>query len=112
MALTREARRAARRFAQSAFAREDQALPGSEVIAQGLVDLSSGTESEAALIVSIGAPRLRLLGIHVPVALDEPELRLFRRLESEHGDAAHSRYNAHIRRLVSFQRAAGVLAHA
>jgi hypothetical protein len=55
--------------------------------------------------VSIGAPRLRRLGVDVPRAEPSPEHRLYAVLASRHGDAAHSHYNAWIRRLVSFERA-------
>ena len=61
-----------------------------------------------ALLVSIAAPRLRQLGIRVPEGLPHPEEALFDRLEEMHGDGAHSRYNALIRRMVSFSRAATI----
>jgi hypothetical protein len=47
---------------------------------------------------------LRQLGIEVPT-LEIPEHRLYELLAREEPDAAHSRYNALIRRLVSFERA-------
>jgi hypothetical protein len=59
-----------------------------------------------SLLVSIGAPRLRRLGYAVPSGFAEPEHRLYALLAREHPAAAHSRYNALIRRLVSFERAA------
>ncbi|HEY6325630.1 MAG TPA: hypothetical protein VIW73_03815 [Candidatus Cybelea sp.] len=80
-------------------------LPGAELVADGLTDLAAGKESVLSLLVSIGAPKLRACGIDVPAAMDEPNLRLYRLLQREHGDAAHSRYNALIRRLVSYERA-------
>ena len=76
------------------------------MIQQGLADLEGGHETEAALLVMVGSPRLRLLGI--PVPSDAPALvehRLYERLASQDPDAAHSRYNALIRLLVSFERA-------
>jgi len=79
--------------------------PGEDLVEQGLADLERGIESVEALLVSIGAPRLQGLGISVPEPLPEPESRLYELLTEEHGDAAHSRYNALIRRLVSFERA-------
>ena len=86
---------------------ELDAFPGGELIRQGLEDLGAGRESEAALLVLIGAPRLRRLGVHVP---DDPggcpEHRLYHLLARSDPDAAHSRYNAFIRRLVRFERAA------
>ena len=82
------------------------ALPGAELISQGLEDLERGVESIEALLVSIAAPRLRLLGYSFGDGFPEPELRLYRLLAERHGDAAHSQYNAFVRRIVSFQRAA------
>ncbi len=83
----------------------DDSLPGADLVAEGLNDLAAGNESALSLLVSIGAPKLRACGIEVPVAIDEPNLRLYRLLQRAHGDAAHSRYNALIRRLVSYERA-------
>jgi hypothetical protein len=83
-------------------------LPGDELVAKGISDLARGVESQESLLVSIGAPRLRRLGLELPEPFPAPEHRLYELLRSEHGDAAHSRYNALVRRLVSFERAAGV----
>ncbi len=85
----------------------DLALPGSDLIDNGLEDLRAGRETIAALLVAIGAPRLRHLGIELPDCLPgNPEHRLYDLLESESSDSAHSRYNSLIRKLVSFERAA------
>jgi hypothetical protein len=81
-------------------------LPGGDLIAAGLDDLHRGLETVPSLLVSIGAPRLRRLGHPVSSDLPEPEQRLYALLARDHPDAAHSRYNALIRRLVSFERAA------
>lgn len=81
-------------------------VPGAELIEAGLADLAAGRESEAALLVSIGAPRLRRLGLAVPEAIAEPEKKLYALLSRANPDSAHSRYNALIRRLVSCERAA------
>ena len=81
------------------------ALPGADLVAQGVADLRDGVESVASLLVSIGAPRLRSLGLEVPAGIPDPEHRLYERLSRENGNAAHSRYNALVRRLVSFERA-------
>lgn len=81
--------------------------PGEDLIAQGIKDLQNGVESIASLLVSIGAPRLRLAGILVPVhTFRTPEHRLYALLSKMYGDGAHSKYNSYIRRLVSFERAA------
>ncbi len=82
------------------------ALPGADLIDRGLSDLGQGVLSIEALLVSIGAPRLRTAGIPVDNAVSEPERKLYELLAAENPDAAHSRYNALIRRLVSFERAA------
>jgi hypothetical protein len=85
----------------------DAALPGAEIVNEGLRDLGQRRESVPALLVCIAAPRLRRLGLTVPDPLfDAPELRLYGRLAAEHGAGAHSRYNAWLRRLVSLLRAA------
>ena len=81
-------------------------LPGADLIAAGLDDLARGEETIAALLVSIGAPRLRRLGLTVQTTLPEPELRLWAVLAREGAETAHGRYNALVRRLVSFERAA------
>jgi hypothetical protein len=83
----------------------DAGLPGAELIAEGLEDLRSARVSVPALLVSIGAPRLQLCGIEVPSPLDDPEHRLYLLLAAEDSDSAHGRYNALIRRLVSYERA-------
>ncbi len=81
------------------------ALPGGDLIRDGLRDLAAGRESAAALLVAIGAPRLRRAGLQVPpVPFDSAEHRLYMLLARSDADSAHSRYNALIRRLVSFER--------
>ena len=81
-------------------------LPGAGLVHRGVADLDAGRESAEALLVSIGAPRLRSLGIELTSPILSPEHKLYRLLAREKGDAAHSAYNALIRRLVSFERAA------
>lgn len=81
-------------------------LPGGDLIAAGLDDLRAGRTTVAALLVAIGAPRLRRLGIDVPEAPADPERRLYDLLAADDADTAHGRYNALVRRLVSFERAA------
>lgn len=81
-------------------------FPGHEMIERGLKDLAEGTESVPALLVSIGALRLRSAGFPVPDnTFVSPEIRLYQKLAESDSDAAHSRYNALIRTLVSFERA-------
>lgn len=84
-----------------------QALPGGDLVGQGLRDLASSALTADALLVLIGAPRLRLLGLVVPdlPVAGYPEDRLYELLAGSDQDSAHSRYNALVRRLVSFERA-------
>lgn len=81
-------------------------FPGGDLIEQGLRDLAEGRETAESLLVSIGAWRLRRAGIPVPENVFlEPERRLYERLAHDEEDSAHSRYNALIGRLVSFENA-------
>jgi hypothetical protein len=83
-----------------------QSLPGGDLIERGVADLAKGAETIEALLVSVGAHRLRRAGFDIPSALTDPEMRLYEILAREDSDSAHGRYNALIRRLVSFERAA------
>jgi len=80
-------------------------VPGAEFVEEGLRDLERGLVSVPALLVSIGAPRLRRLGIAIARVESQPEHQLYALLQEQYGDAAHARYNAWLRRLVSFERA-------
>jgi hypothetical protein len=83
------------------------ALPGADLIESGLRSLAESRSPErevGALLVSIGAPRLRSLGFLIERVIENPEDRLYELLTEEHGDAAHTRYNAYIRLLVSYER--------
>jgi hypothetical protein len=82
-----------------------EGLPGGEIILAGLRDLDAGLVSAPALLVSIGAPRLARLGVSMARVEPDPEHRLYRLLLQDGPDAAHGRYNALVRRLVSFERA-------
>ena len=89
-----------------ALAQDFAGLPAEALIRQGLEDLAAGRESIGALLVQIGAPRLRLLEIPVPPADDmDADRRLYRLLAITHGREAHSQFNSLIRELVSFERA-------
>ena len=84
-----------------------EGLPGHDLVAEGLADLARGVESVPALLVAIGAPRLRRLGLSVPsTSVADPEHRLYLALSQSGSDSAHARYNALLRKLVSFERAA------
>ena len=80
-------------------------LPGGDLVAKGLDDLARGSESDEALLVSIAADRLRSAGLPVAKALSDAPHRLYLRLAAEDEDSAHSRYNALMRRLTSFESA-------
>jgi hypothetical protein len=83
-----------------------EALPGAELIQRGIADLHAGRETADALLVSIGATRLRSVGVKLPESIESPEHKLYLLLAREKGKGAHSAYNALIRRLVSFERSA------
>ncbi len=90
----------------------NDALPGADLIEAGLIDLREGRETVAALLVAIGAPRLKNIGLDLPNELpDNPEHRLYALLAKDDSDSAHSRYNAYIRRLVSYEEAAECVSH-
>lgn len=94
------------RTVESVTARERAGFPGAELVQKGIDDLGRGVESVEALLVSIGATRLAGIGFRVPTPIPSPEHRLYQLLAADDADAAHSRYNALVRRLVSFERAA------
>lgn len=80
-------------------------LPGYELYSQGVKDLKEGKETIAAYVVAIGAPRLRQLGLDIPeISFPNPEHGLYQFLAKSEPASAHSRYNAFIQRLVSFER--------
>jgi hypothetical protein len=79
-------------------------IPGGDLIAAGLRDLERGIHSVNGLLVAIGRPRLTALGFEVPPGPSHPEHLLYTLLAQDDQDSAHGRYNALIRRLVSFER--------
>ena len=81
-------------------------LPAGDVVLEGIEDLERGDETIAALLVSIGSPRLRRLGFAIVRPFPDPERRLYAILSASNPRSAHGRYNALVRRLVSFERAA------
>ena len=83
--------------------------PGEEIGSEGFADLVAGRETVNSLIVSIGAPRLRRGGMEIPAeTFPDPEHRLYFLLCEIYDNAAHSKYNSLIRRLVSFERSMNV----
>jgi hypothetical protein len=80
-------------------------LPGGDLVAKGLEDLACASETVEALLVSMAATRLRGSGVPVATPFPDPEHRLYTLLAREDSDSAHSRYNALVRRLTSFESA-------
>lgn len=83
-------------------------LPGADLVASGIEALRRGELTVEALLVAVGARRLRAAGLEVPAPPelpDSPELLLYAAVGAAHPCDAHSRYNGLIRRLVSFERA-------
>jgi len=82
-------------------------LPGRELVDAGIRDLEAGRETRESLLVSMARPRLEASGIDVPASdLALPSHRLYALLAADDPRTAHSRYNALVRRMVSFARAA------
>ena len=94
-------------IAQAAAPKQWDDLPGAELVNAGLDALERGEPTVEALLVAIGATRLRHAGLDVPALpeIQEPELALYAALCKTSGNDAHSAYNALIRRLVSLERA-------
>jgi len=81
-------------------------LPGGVLVNRGMNDIALGITSESAFLVKVGAPRLRQLGLEIPDhSTENPEAELYCLLAERDSDSAHSRYNALIRQLISFERA-------
>jgi hypothetical protein len=86
---------------------EHAQLPGADLFDAGIEDLDAGVESVPSLLVSLARERLVAAGLAVPPATAErPAHRLYDLLAAEEGNDAHGRYNALLRRMVSFARAA------
>jgi hypothetical protein len=79
------------------------ALPGGDLVMQGLEDLGSGrNESVEALLVQIARPRLTAAGLVVPgLEREDAELALYRRLSLDGDEDPYARYNSLLRRIVS-----------
>lgn len=83
-------------------------LPGADLVAAGIEDLKRGEFTIEALLVAVGAHRLRTAGLDVPEALGRPpvpEHALYDAIGRSGVENSHARYNSLIRRLVSFERA-------
>jgi hypothetical protein len=80
-------------------------FPGGDLVGQGLLDLGCGKETTESLLVSMAASRLRCAGLDIPAPFPDAEHRLYALLAKTDPDSAHSRYNALVRRLTSFESA-------
>lgn len=83
-------------------------LPGADLVASGIEALQRGERSVEALLVMVGESRIRAAGLELPECPSlphSPETALYNAIGAEHPADTHSRYNALIRRLVSFERA-------
>ena len=79
------------------------------MVAPGIAALRRGELTVEALLVLAGASRLRAAGLEVPegpaLTGESWEHALYEAVAARHPVGAHSRYNALIRRLISFARA-------
>jgi hypothetical protein len=83
-----------------------QGLPGEELILKGLADLADKSHTIESCLVRIASNRLSQAGIltaPVPSA-ENAELDLYQ-FYLPLGNGAHSKYNAIIRQLISFEQA-------
>lgn len=88
------------RFGASSF--EALGFPSGDLVDAGLAALADGKTTEASLLVSLAATRLRREGVPLGVVHDEPEDLLFHLLTKTSGDLAHARYSAYLRQMSSF----------
>ncbi|MCH1506851.1 MAG: hypothetical protein L7V86_24960 [Verrucomicrobiales bacterium] len=83
--------------------------PGGYLIAEGIDDYAVGKRTIPACLVAIAASTLRQIGLPISDSpshiISEPEHQLYELLRLESGDA-YSQYNAFLRQLTSFIRAA------
>lgn len=82
-------------------------LPGGELIERGLTDYAAGGITPEACLLAVAWGRLQRGGVPLPVRaperFPEPELQLYALLQRDGGDA-YARYNALLRRLISFEQ--------
>jgi hypothetical protein len=85
-----------------------QNLPGEEFIRAGLADYLQQRVTISSCLVAIARPALRRAAMlpseELPAFNHDVELTLYRLLRADGGDA-YARYNALLRRLVSFEQA-------
>ena len=68
----------------------------------GLAELADGETTEASLLVSLAATRLRREGVPLGAVHEDPEDLLFQLLAKTSDDLAHARYGAYLRQMSSF----------
>ncbi len=84
---------------------EFRALPGGELVVQGLTDLSQNKKTIAALLILVAKPRLLGIGIDVNSdlgLLSFPEEALYHEIAILNPNDTHAKYNAYIREITSF----------
>jgi hypothetical protein len=81
-------------------------LPGSHLIREGLEDYRENRHTIASCLVRMARRRLVKAGLMTPPQRHDidAELDLYQLL-SHHGNQAHSKYNALLRELLSFEHA-------
>ena len=80
-------------------------LPGAELVLPGIADLEAGRVTVNALLVAIGAPRLRAY-LALPADLPpEPNRKLYALLGASAVPDPFSTYQSLVRRLISFEHA-------
>ena len=80
-------------------------LPGADLVAAGIAALERGEQTQEALLVAVAATRLQEIGLNIPpVRIKDSNLKLYAAVCK--GGGGHSQYNALLRRLTSFVRAA------
>jgi len=86
----------------------DEAIPGADLVNKGLIDLACNRQSVEALLVLIARPWFESRNIPIPKVhlADDAEMCLYALLEEQDAKSAYSRYNALLRRLVSFEHIA------
>jgi hypothetical protein len=84
----------------------DNSIPGSDLVLQGLGDLSQGRVTIHSLLLQVASPRLKNLRIEVPKLNGIPtpdvvpfEHQLYELLQDQGG---YSMYNSLLRRMASF----------
>lgn len=82
-------------------------LPGWELVSRGLEDQAAGRVTIESLLIASAGARVEMLGLPVSHPSGSVDWQLYQLIEEQVGEAAaHGRYNALRRRLLSFLRSA------